>query len=70
MTTLYLEGGPFFIARRLPGASQWQVCDQGYATKAEVDAEIAASPKEYEYSWIDIRDIKPTQVSRTTGTKQ
>lgn len=69
---IFLNGGPFFIARRVPGG-KWQVNEQGFETAeaaaAEIDALQKSSP-EYEYSWCDISDMKPISITKTTRTLQ
>lgn len=70
MPTIFATGGPWFVARRANSDSDWQMNEQGFSTEAKAKSYIAAQDPNYEYSWINISDVKPTQVNRTTGTKQ
>lgn len=69
MTTLMLNNGPVFVARRKPGGS-WEINDQGFPTVEAAQAHIATLPKDYEYSWADTSDMMPIAVTRATNTKQ
>jgi hypothetical protein len=69
MANIFVQGGPFVIARRANAQDKWQVFDRGFATEAEARAFIAKQDPNFEYSWANIKDMRPVAVSRTTDTK-